>query len=530
MEEEYYNDSLVWSYFVNGVAQNSGSGWADGSGTYVTAWTEVGVADQIGFHFKVHMDWRPWDQKGLLYPKATFQKYEFLDSDGTLFTEVFRGGAAEYGNLSGDWFIVPAEPTQPSLAMHSPLSENTSAAAVYSFMGIDGPTPSACMQYSWTHQAPNAAAPTQFSTSEHGAPGFTPDVFGEWQVCLTVTDCCGQTDTYCQVLTVTATRPTAAFSLSALGLTAQLTDKSIAGDAPIKFYAWRVLNSLGSQILTSEAQNPVFVLPAAGTYTFELTVTDENGLSDTATMTRAFGAGSTLPPYVDPLARYQGRVLVEQEDGSMVDLTRLLGENRVVSYRINDDVDQPVATATVELFLNTKNGSLAPLAIDSPANNLSGSYSPLVYAGRRILIQDDNTGTYDYALADWVPVFDGRIDKADPNSKNRMVLTCRDRAALLLDADIEESGEIYGTPEGQPVQEAMQAILDRWKGPGTWILYTPVDPQWGIREFALGEGKVLEALRTLATQRGYVVRWWRDDDAKVFRLMLFPRTPSRPRT
>ena len=97
--------------------------------------------------------------------------------------------------------------------------------------------------------------------------------------------------------------PIAEFDLSALNLTAQLTDRSTDTDGTIVAWAWRVLDSLGAVVLTSGAQSPAFVMPAAGTYTFELTVTDNGGLkSAPRTRQQTFGAGSTVPPYVSRYA------------------------------------------------------------------------------------------------------------------------------------------------------------------------------------------------------------------------------------
>jgi hypothetical protein len=253
------------------------------------------------------------------------------------------------------------------------------------------------------------------------------------------------------------------------------------------------------------------------------------------------------------------------------DLSNLSGYNWIRSADWGYAVDDQVATANVELWRECgPNLSLAPLRSDSKLNNLNGSYSPLIDAGREVKIE---TATLAMGVkpgyADWQCVFHGVIDKPDAGSEV-MSLECRDLGARLQDAFIETEAEYGDDATPVDVRTVMQDLIDSGVAPNTWAaatayvkgaivrptvynnfyyvqtaasgtshavtqptwptsegltvsdngltwrchaipqLYTPVDPGWALKLYKQQKEPVLSALETIAAQIGWTVRYeWR---------------------
>jgi hypothetical protein len=225
----------------------------------------------------------------------------------------------------------------------------------------------------------------------------------------------------------------------------------------------------------------------------------------------------------DPAVNWSGVAGIVAEDGlHWLDLAALPlpgggTECRVISDRVRDDIDQPVATATVEVKLSTEAGSLATLAYDSHYNTLSGAYSPAIYARRRIRITE---GAQD--------LFDGWVDLPNATSGGRLTLECRDRAREILDLQLlferrEDDGERYVVTPELPLPALLQWILDEHVNPRTaetWTLVTVGDPEWMVSPYKLEEGSALEKMREAASKRGWSVRLWRNGSGR-FELRLF---------
>jgi hypothetical protein len=84
------------------------------------------------------------------------------------------------------------------------------------------------------------------------------------------------------------------------------------------------------------------------------------------------------------------------------------------------------------------------------------------------------------------------------------------------------------TTAGNPVEQIIQNILDDNKGTGdpTVTLYTPSSPGWAITQFLQQRGFTLDAVRTLALQIGWDLRYkWRSGTAQ-FEFTLFAPTRS----
>ncbi len=118
------------------------------------------------------------------------------------------------------------------------------------------------------------------NTSTAQNPSHTYAAAGTYSVSLTVTDDQGAADSTTQSITVTAAPvnqpPTANFSFSTNELTATFTDGSSDPDGTIVSWEWDF-----GYIGTSTSQNPIHTYLMAGTYTVNLTVTDNDGATDT---------------------------------------------------------------------------------------------------------------------------------------------------------------------------------------------------------------------------------------------------------
>lgn len=215
------------------------------------------------------------------------------------------------------------------------------------------------------------------------------------------------------------------------------------------------------------------------------------------------------------------RVRAENGDGTLIDLTSLAGTDWVEAAEWGLNVDQPVPEATVRLRrdLHGLNDSLAPLATGSSVNvDDSGDYAPLVDAGRRITIEAATTafGTSPSA-PDWKFLFDGEIDVVRWNA-SPIEVVARDRImAKLWDRWVEEE-TVYGTEDGVPIQDVMQAILDDWADGEP--LVTSGTPGFRVLRYEQQKMSVLQALTTLVQFIGWDLksRW---DGSSAFELRFF---------
>lgn len=212
------------------------------------------------------------------------------------------------------------------------------------------------------------------------------------------------------------------------------------------------------------------------------------------------------------------RVRVDSDGlGTWVDLTDLEGVDWVISASIRVDVDNPMTTATVQLWREWEKLSLVGLMSGSKIN----VSSTVVDVAREIKIETAVIA-YDSSplSADWVLVFHGYIDDIDfGGDKPVMRLTCRDLGAELADTFIEAVA-VRGAAGGRAVETTMQNILNAaLASPPT--LYVPTSPSWNILEYKQVKEPVFDAIRKLANQIGWDVRYkWRAGTAQ-FELTLW---------
>jgi PKD repeat protein len=119
-------------------------------------------------------------------------------------------------------------------------------------------------------------------TSSEASPSHTYAASGSYTVSLTVTDQDGQSHTVTKDITVDENNvpPTAAFTfvVDTDTLDVQFSDTSSDSDGAIATYLWDFGDGA-----TSEENSPQHTYPGTGTYTVELTVTDNNGAIHTKT-------------------------------------------------------------------------------------------------------------------------------------------------------------------------------------------------------------------------------------------------------
>ena len=139
-------------------------------------------------------------------------------------------------------------------------------------------------------------------TSTSTNPSHTFAVAGTYTVSLTVTDNQGGTDSTSQGVTVTSADnedptnedPTAAFTFSCTNLVCSFTDESNDSDGSIASREWNF-----SDGDTSTSTDPSHTFAVAGTYTVSLTVTDNQGGTDSTSDSMTVTSGDPLEVLYD---------------------------------------------------------------------------------------------------------------------------------------------------------------------------------------------------------------------------------------
>jgi hypothetical protein len=220
--------------------------------------------------------------------------------------------------------------------------------------------------------------------------------------------------------------------------------------------------------------------------------------------------------------RYVTKLYVELTNqlGAWQDMGTLNGRDFVLGANWRDTLDTPVMSGTVTLARSVGGQSLAATMTASPINQSGGSYAAFIRGGQNVRISTACVAPGVAPLAaDKKEVFLGRVD--DPSwgdTPNVMTLAVSDIGAWLQSTMIQVE-RVYSTADGVPVETVMQQILDDNPIPelGPIALYTPVSPNWNIKAYTQARVSVLDALRALAQQIGWDVRY-RYDAAGVFRL------------
>ncbi|MCP3105594.1 hypothetical protein LZ198_42800, partial [Myxococcus sp. K15C18031901] len=200
------------------------------------------------------------------------------------------------------------------------------------------------------------------------------------------------------------------------------------------------------------------------------------------------------------------RVKVRSGAGGWVDLSQVEGRDFLDAVEVDEDVDQPVSAATVTVKRQVDLFSTSPLRADSKLNAVSGQ---LIRPGREFIIEAAVSPVgMPPSAGEWRMLFHGDIDEVD-FADEQLVFRGRDLGGRLQDSFIEVERPYGDSVSGVAVEAVMQAILAD-NGTGV-LLHTPVSPGWKLRRYAQKKASVLDALRDLAQQIGWEVRYrWRE--------------------
>lgn len=195
--------------------------------------------------------------------------------------------------------------------------------------------------------------------------------------------------------------------------------------------------------------------------------------------------------------------------GYWYNLSNLEGYDFVISANWGVQLDEPLMTANIELFGHIFSYCLSPDVSLSRLNRYSSS--PMLVLGAKIQIR---TATVPLDVvpddSDWKNVFEGYITTIElKDNGNRVNLFCRDKAAPLQDWFIREE-LVYGSNTGaKDAEDVMQDIIDDSNFLSVTV-YTPSSPGFKIGKYVQQKEPLLEALRTIALQNGYDLRYkWR---------------------
>lgn len=241
------------------------------------------------------------------------------------------------------------------------------------------------------------------------------------------------------------------------------------------------------------------------------------------------------------------RVLVEDGDGNLINLSAYYGTDFVKDVRISDDVNDQHKKARVRLLrYRGERLNLAPLD-EAAVNNINqmgaGSYEPLLEYRRQLKIEvatvPRGVKVEDYH---YEPLFDGYIDSLSWGDDDVEVEAIDKMAPLIDQYQIDPKFYAYGEVSSTLAETHLQSLINDnvprvfvsgttltfgYKG-GTPAVFTPASSGWVLRYDDSPSGEVATLLQGVADQIGWRIRYRWDQYQQEDRL-TFER-PNRDKT
>jgi PKD repeat protein len=243
------------------------------------------------------------------------------------------------------------------------------------------------------------------TTSTATNPSKTYAAAGTYNVQLTVTDNGGLTGSMTKQVAVTASNaaPTANFSFTTNGLTANFTDASSDSDGSIVSRSWNFGDGTAST-----STNPSKTYAAAGTYTVQLTVTDDDGASNSTSKQVTVSAPTTIGMSIGDVSVSEGasgtrnatfRVSLSSASATAVSFdiatangTASAGSDYVARSLVGQRISAGLLSKT---FYVTINGDTAVEPDETFFVNLSNASGASITDGQAVgtIVNDDGGGT-----------------------------------------------------------------------------------------------------------------------------------------
>lgn len=218
--------------------------------------------------------------------------------------------------------------------------------------------------------------------------------------------------------------------------------------------------------------------------------------------------------------------IFEPSLGAWFNLEDLDGYDWVHSVSYGSNEDNPTQVATVKLYRNMGDLSLAPL-MDGSRINTWGAVADI---GNQIVINVAVLGQdMEPNSTEWVEVHNGFIDEVSW-ADEFVTLKARDKGGLLIEKFIDTPDSVYGLEAGDPMEDVIQDILDDHASVAT-TLYSPNgtggtpfnagdSPGFNIIPYNQDQETVMSAIRRVAQLIGAEVGYKWHANTSAFQLVF----------
>jgi hypothetical protein len=213
-----------------------------------------------------------------------------------------------------------------------------------------------------------------------------------------------------------------------------------------------------------------------------------------------------------------------------LNLSSLDGRDWVTGATFTRGVDSAVQGATIKIAREHHGLSLATFIAASKYNQAAAAIDIARDIRVFMAVVGEDEAPED---EDWELRFSGIIDDVD-NGGREITLKCSDDGGRLVTRFIKTQ-EVYGSPSGTDLEDVIQDILDDHAS-GTTLYsengtggtpFNPSDsPGWKLLEFKGSKDHVLPAIRKLAQQIGWDVKYKWHENTSQYQLVL--SAPDRP--